>query len=106
MTALAYRHQVLRQLNFGTLKEFMELQKQKNALLTANDLTPYTVWAPAFGGLHHMVLEAEFASMAAFETEFAATKAIPELAAINAAQLAFVIPGSAEDRLQRLGLAG
>ena len=57
------------------------------------------------GGLHHLVLEARFESMAAFETEFAATKKIPEIAKLNAAQLECVIEATAEDRLQRLGLA-
>lgn len=101
---LTYRHQILRNLKFGTLPTFMAAQEEKNALLVAAGLTPYSVWAPAFGGLHHMVLEAGFESMAAFETEHLAQKRIEGMAALNARQLECVVPGSAEDRLQRLGL--
>jgi|GEM_PF-3652118 len=101
---LTYRHQILRNLKFGTLPEFMDAQKKKNALLVAAGLTPYAVYAPAFGGLHHMVLEASFASMADFETEHLAQKRIPEMAALNARQLACVLEATAEDRLQRVGL--
>jgi hypothetical protein len=104
MTTLTYRHQVLRNLQFGTLPAFLDAQKEKNALLVAHGLTPYAVWAPAFGGLHHMVLEAHFASMAAFEAEHLATKKIEGMAALNAAQLECTVPGSAHDQLQRLGL--
>jgi len=103
---LSYRHQILRNLAFGTLPRFTQLQRQKNELLTAAGLTPYAIWAPAFGGLHHLVLEASFESMAAFESEHLATKQLAGLAEINAAQLECVLPGTAEDRLQRLGLPG
>ncbi|UZF44346.1 hypothetical protein [Rhodococcus rhodochrous] len=99
-----YRHQILRNLKFGTLPVFMEAQKEKNELLVAAGLTPYSVWAPAFGGLHHMVLEAYFDTMAEFERQHLAQKQIPQMAAINARQLDCVIEGSAEDRLQRVGL--
>lgn len=101
---LTYRHQIFRNLKFGTLPAFMAAQKEKNELLVAAGLTPYAVWAPAFGGLHHMVLEAQFASMAAFEAEHLAQKQIEGMAAINVRQLECTIEGSAEDRLQRLGL--
>ncbi|UYP18469.1 hypothetical protein OED52_17700 [Rhodococcus sp. Z13] len=101
---MSYRHQILRNLKFGTLPKFMEAQREKNALLTAAGLTPYSVWAPAFGGLHHMVLEAHFESMAEFERQHLAQKKIPEMAALNATQLECVIEGTAEDRLQRIGL--
>jgi len=103
-TPLTYRHQVLRNLAFGTLPRFTQLQREKNALLVAAGLTPYAIWAPAFGGLHHLVVEASFASMAAFEAEHLATKELAGFAALNAAQLECVLPGTAEDRLQRLGL--
>ncbi len=99
-----YRHQVLRNLKFGTLPTFMAAQRKKNELLVENGLTPYAVYAPAFGGLHHMVLEASFESMAAFETEHLATKKIEGMAALNAEQLECTIPGTALDHLQRLGL--
>jgi hypothetical protein len=103
-TTLTYRHQVLRNLAFGTLPRFTQLQREKNELLVAAGLTPYAIWAPAFGGLHHLVLEASFASMAAFEAEHLATKEVAGFAALNAAQLECVLPGTAEDRLQRVGL--
>jgi hypothetical protein len=99
-----YRHQVLRNLEFGTLPTFMAAQRKKNELLVEAGLTPYAVYAPAFGGLHHMVLEAHFDSMAAFEAEHLATKKIEGMAALNAEQLACTIPGTALDQLQRLGL--
>jgi hypothetical protein len=102
--AKTYRHQVLRNLQFGTLPTFMTAQKKKNELLVAAGLTPYAVYAPAFGGLHHMVLEASFESMGAFEAEHHASKALEGMAALNAEQLACTIPGTALDNLQRLGL--
>lgn len=101
---LTYRHQILRNLKFGTLPTFLDAEREKNALLAAAGLTPYTVWAPAFGGLHHMVLEAYFPSMAAFEEEHLARKKISGMAALNARQLDCVIEGSAQDRFQRMGL--
>jgi hypothetical protein len=104
LPTLTYRHQVLRNLRYGTLPTFLDAQRKKNALLAEAGLTPYAVYAPAFGGLHHLVLEASFASMAAFEAEHQATKKIRGLAELNAEQLACVIEGSAHDRLQRLGL--
>lgn len=104
MTVLTYRHQIMRNLHFGTLPVFTDLQRQKNALLVELGLTPYAIWAPAFGGLHHLELEASFTSMAAFETEHLATKKIDGMAALNAQQLECVIPGTAHDRFQRLGL--
>jgi hypothetical protein len=104
MATKTYRHTVLRNLHFGTLPAFMAAQRAKNELLVAAGLTPYAVYAPAFGGLHHMVLEASFDSMAAFETEHLATKSIDGFAALNADQLACTIEGSASDHLQRLGL--
>jgi hypothetical protein len=104
MPTPTYRHQVLRNLVFGTLPDFLAAQQEKNALLVANGLTPYAVWAPAFGGLHHMVLEAHFESMAAFEAEHLATKQIEGMAALNARQLECTVPGTAHDQLQRLGL--
>lgn len=101
---MTYRHQILRNLKFGTLGEFTAAEKAKNALRVQAGLTPYAIWAPAFGGLHHMVLEAQFESMAAFEAEHLAGKALDGMAELNARQLACVIEGTAQDRLQRLGL--
>ncbi|AQA03031.1 hypothetical protein BVC93_11965 [Mycobacterium sp. MS1601] len=101
---MSYRHQILRNLKFGALPEFVAAEKEKNALRIAAGLTPYDIWAPAFGGLHHMVLEARFESMAAFEAEHVAGKSLEGMAALNARQLACVIEGTANDRLQRITL--
>jgi len=101
---MSYRHQVLRNLKFGTLPRFVQAQKDKNALLSEHGLTPYAIWSPAFGGLHHLVLEASFASMADFEKEHQAQKTIPGYAELNATQLECVLPGTASDALQRVTL--
>ncbi|KWX22330.1 NIPSNAP family protein [Mycolicibacterium wolinskyi] len=101
---MSYRHQILRNLKFGTLADFVGAEKEKNALRIQAGLTPYAIWSPAFGGLHHLVLEAEFESMAAFEAEHLAAKAIDGIAALNARQLECVIEGTAQDRMQRLSL--
>lgn len=103
--AKPYRHQVLRNLHFGTLPTFMAAQRKKNELLVEAGLTPYAVWAPAFGGLHHMVLEAHFESLAAFEAEHLASKKLDGMAALNAEQLECTISGTALDQMQRLGLS-
>jgi hypothetical protein len=99
-----YRHQVLRNLRFGTLATFTGLQEKKNALLVEAGLTPYSIWSPAFGGLHHLTLEASFDSMAEFERQHLASKQINGYAALNAEQLECVLEATAEDRLQRLSL--
>ena len=102
---MTYRHQIQRNLKFGTLPTFVAAEKEKNALRIAAGLTPYTIWSPAFGGLHHLVLEAHFDSMAAFESEHLAGKSLPGIAEINARQLDCVLEGTALDRLQRVTLA-
>jgi hypothetical protein len=102
---VTYRHQILRNLKFGTLPVFVAAEKEKNALRIEAGLTPYTIWSPAFGGLHHLVLEAQFDSMAAFEAEHVAGKSLPGIGEINARQLDCVIEGTAMDQLQRVTLA-
>lgn len=101
---MSYRHQILRNLKFGTLADFVSAEKEKNTLRIQAGLTPYAIWSPAFGGLHHLILEAQFESMAAFEAEHLAGKAIDGMAELNARQLQCVIEGTAQDRLQRLSL--
>lgn len=101
---MTYRHQILRNLKFGTLPEFVGVEKEKNALRIQAGLTPYAIWSPAFGGLHHLVLEAQFESMAAFEAEHLAAKALAGMAVLDTRQLECVIEGTAQDRLQRLSL--
>lgn len=102
---MTYRHQILRNLKFGTLPTFVAAEKEKNALRIDAGLTPYTIWSPAFGGLHHLVLEAQFDSMAAFESEHVAGKSLQGMAEINARQLECVIEGTAMDQLQRVTLS-
>jgi hypothetical protein len=51
---MIYRHQVLRTLRHDALAEFLQLQRDKNTLLADAGLATYSVWAPAFGGLHHL----------------------------------------------------
>lgn len=101
---MTYRHQILRNLKFGTLPTFVAAEKEKNTLRVQSGLTPYTIWSPAFGGLHHLVLEATFESMAAFEAEHAAAKAIAGMGDLSSRQLVCVIEGTALDQLQRLTL--
>lgn len=104
VAAGSYRHQILRNLHFGTLPTFVALQKQRNELLSRAGLTPYTIYSPAFGGLHHLVLEASFESMAAFEAEHLASKSLDGYAGLGAQQLECVIEGTASDLLQRVTL--
>jgi hypothetical protein len=54
--------------------------------------------------LQHLGVEADFASMAAFERQHEATAAVARLEATNAEQLELVVPGSTADQLLRLGL--
>jgi hypothetical protein len=99
-----YRHQVLRTLHHDGLAEFLVLQRTKNELLASADLATYAVWAPAFGGLHHLVLEAEFGSMAEVEAHQMAAKALEGYSMANSAQMKLVIEGTASDRLMKLSL--
>ena len=101
---MSYRHTVIRHLIYGSLPEFLQLQRRKNDVLAGAGLVPYAVWAPAFGGMHHMTLEARFPTMAAFEEQHLATKTIPEIATINERQLELTIVGTAADALQRIAL--
>ncbi len=103
---MLFRHQVLRNLHHEALGEFLELQRQKNKLLSDAGLATYSVWSPAFGGLFHLVLEAEFTSMADVEAHQGAAKALPGYAAANSAQMKLVIEGTASDRLIKQSLAG
>jgi hypothetical protein len=103
---MIYRHQVLRTLHHDALAEFLQLQREKNTLLAEAGLATYSVWAPAFGGLHHLVLETEFTSMADVEAHQTAAKALDGYGPANAAQMKLVIEGSAADRLIKLSLAG
>jgi hypothetical protein len=101
-----YRHQVLRTLHHEGLPEFLALQRTKNELLAGAGLATYAVWAPAFGGLHHLVLEAEFGSMAEVEAHQVAARALEGYNAASTAQLRLVAQGTASDRLIKLSLPG
>ncbi len=103
MTVL-YRHQVLRTLHPDGLGEFLALPRAKNELLAGAGLAAYAVWAPAFGGLYHLVLEAEFASMAEVEAHQSAARSLDGYGAASAAQLTLVMEGTASDRLIKLVL--
>ena len=97
-----YRREVVRRLRYGSLPRFLELQREKNALLVAAGCTPYSVRCPAFGGLHHLTLEAEFTSLSAFEQESGRLGSVDGLAALDAEQLSLVEQGGAEDRISKL----
>jgi hypothetical protein len=99
-----YRREVHRTLRYGTLGRFLELQAEKNKLLTEAGCTPYRVWAPAFGELHHLVLEASFASLAAYEAEGKVVSGLGRIAEIDSEQIQLVMPGSAADKLSKVAL--
>ncbi len=101
---MTYRREVHRTLKFGTLDAFIELQKEKNALLSEAGCTPYRVWAPAFGELHHLVLEATFPSLAVYEEEGTAIRAVARVSAIDREQIDLVMPGTARDQLSKVTL--
>jgi hypothetical protein len=91
-------------LKYGTLAKFVELQKEKNSLLVAAGCTPYRVWAPAFGELHHLVLEAAFTSLAQYEEEGVAIQALGRVGEIDREQIDLVMPGTARDQLSKVTL--
>jgi hypothetical protein len=99
-----YRHQVLRNLRYDGVARFAELQRQKNEMLKAADLEPYAIWAPACGGLHHLVLEAEFDSPAAFERQQELAKKIDGYSAAITEQMTLVLEGAASDRMLKCAL--
>jgi hypothetical protein len=100
-----HQHRVYRNVAYGKAGEFLALQREKNDLLVAAGLTPYTVWAPALGGLHHLVMTAEFPSLAAFQAQGAALRTVAGYGDLNARQLALVIEGTARDEMLKLELA-
>jgi hypothetical protein len=100
-----HQHRVYRNITYGNAGRFVALQREKNELLAVAGLTPYRVWAPALGGLHHLTLTAEFPSLAAFQAQGASVGAIPGYGDLNAQQLALVIEGTARDEMVKLELA-
>jgi hypothetical protein len=100
-----HQHRVYRNITYGNAGTFVDLQRQKNELLTAAGLVPYAVWAPALGGLHHLVLTADFPSLAAFQAQGAAAGGLPGYKDLNAEQLTLVILGTARDEMVKLELA-
>ena len=86
----------------GPSPTFLELQREKNKLLAEAGCTPYTVWCPAFGELHHLVLEASFPSLAAYEEEGKTIGGLSRVGAIDAELIELVMPGTASDRLSKV----
>ncbi|MDY7105935.1 MAG: hypothetical protein S0880_32520 [Actinomycetota bacterium] len=105
MATKVHQHRVYRNVTYGLVGQFNDLQRQKNELLVAAGLVPYAVWAPALGGLSHMVMTAEFPSMAAFEEQGAAIGAIEGYGALHAEQTSLVVPGTARDEMVKLEVA-
>jgi hypothetical protein len=103
---MPYRREVHRTLEYGKLPAFLELQRAKNKLIAEAGGTPYSVWCPAFGELHHLVLEATFASLAAYEAESAVIARVEEIAGLDAEQIGLVRPGTASDRLSKVLVSG
>jgi hypothetical protein len=68
--------------------------------------TPYTVWCPAFGELHHLVLEATFDSLKAYEAEGTTISDVEGIAGVDAEQIALVRPGTARDQLSKVLVTG
>jgi len=101
---VTYRREVHRTLKFGTLATFVQLQREKNELLAKAGCTPYRVWAPAFGELHHLVLEASFSSLAAFEEEGHTIGQLDGIVEIDRQQIELVMPGTAFDKLSKVTL--
>ena len=99
-----YRREVHRTLQFGTAGAFTALQAEKNKLLVESGCTPYKVWCPAFGELHHMVLEATFPTMEAFEAEGRIIAGLERVAEIDAQLISHVMPGTAFDKLSKVVL--
>ena len=103
--AQLHQHRVYRNVTYGNAGAFIALQRQKNELLAAAGLVPYAVWAPALGGLHHLVMTADFPSLAAFQAQGAAAGGLAGYKDLNAQQLAYVIEGTARDEMVKLELA-
>jgi hypothetical protein len=99
---MTYRREVHRTLRYGTLPRFLELQREKNKLLLEAGCTPYAVWCPAFGELHHLVLEASFASLGAYEDEGTIIGGLPRVGEIDASLIELVMPGTASDKLSKV----
>lgn len=99
---MTYRREVHRSLRYGTVGTFLELQREKNKLLAEAGCTAYTVWCPAFGELHHLVLEASWPSLAAYEAESATVATLERVRSIDAEQIQLVVQGSAADKLSKV----
>jgi hypothetical protein len=99
-----YRREVHRTLKFGTAGAFTALQAEKNKLLVEAGCTPYKVWCPAFGELHHLVLEATFTSLDAYEAQDRIIGGLGRVKAIDAQLIEHVMPGTAYDKLSKVVL--
>jgi hypothetical protein len=101
-----YRREVHRIVKFGAAGAFAALQAEKNKLLVEAGCTPYKVWCPAFGELGHLVLEASFPTMEAFEVEGKVIGGLERIGAIDAQLTELVLPGTdtAFDKLSKVVL--
>jgi hypothetical protein len=98
------RYEVMRHVQYGKIGEFLSLWEQKNKLLQANGLKPYTVFCPAFGGLHHLTMEVNYASIEDYAAEAKVADGLEEMRPINAGLIALVVPGTAHDQLRKTQL--
>jgi hypothetical protein len=98
------RYEVMRHVQYGKIGEFLALQQQKNELLEKHGLKPYTVFCPAFGGLHHLTMEVNYDSIEEYAAEAKVAEGIEEMGAINGALIQLVVPGTAQDQLRKTQL--
>jgi hypothetical protein len=98
------RYEVMRDVQYGKIGEFLALQEKKNAVLVAAGLKPYTVFCPAFGGLHFLTMECNYESIEEYAAEARAAEGLADLGPINGALIQLVVPGSARDQLRKTQL--
>ena len=98
------RYEVMRDVQYGKIGDFLALWKQKNDLLQANGLKAYTVFCPAFGGLHTLTMEVNYGSIEEYAAEASVAEKIAELGPINGELIKLVVPGSARDQLRKTQL--
>jgi hypothetical protein len=98
------RYEVMRHVQYGKIGEFLALQQQKNDLLIANGLKAYTVFCPAFGGLHYLTMECNYESIEEYAAQAKVAEGIKEMGPINGGLIALVVPGTASDQLRKTQL--
>jgi hypothetical protein len=98
------RYEVMRDVQYGKIGEFLALQEKKNAVLQGAGLKPFTVLCPAFGGLHFLTMECNYASIEEYAAEAKVAEGLADIGPINAALIQLVVPGSARDQLRKTQL--